>query len=101
MVKQKQMIVVISLIAALGLSACAKQKFVFQGGGGKKVESSFSHFFVAGLGQTHRINAAQICGGASKVVQVEAQLTFLNWLVGLPTFGLLYTPRQYRVYCKR
>ncbi len=91
---------VLTIVAALSVSACAKQKFIMQGGIGQTAESSFSHFFISGVFQTDRIDASRICGGVDKVVHVEAQLTFLNWLVSVPTFGI-YSPRQHRVICRR
>ena len=57
-------------------------------------------FFVSGIGQSKQIDAAQVCGGADKVVRTEVQQTFVNGLLGFVTFGI-YTPREARVYCAK
>jgi hypothetical protein len=97
--KTKKLIVVLAVASALSVSACAKQKFVLQNGVGMTAENSMSNFFISGLGQSHRIVASTICGGADKVVSVETQTTFLNGLLGFLSSGL-YSPRQYRIMCR-
>jgi hypothetical protein len=97
--KTKNLITVLAVASALSIGACAKQQFVLQSGVGMTAENNMSNFFVAGLGQTHKINAAEICGGKDKVVSVEAELTFVNGLLNFLSGGL-YSPRQYRVMCK-
>ena len=97
--KTKKLIVVLAVASALSVSACSKQKFVLQSGAGMTAENSMSNFFVAGIGQSDRIDASAICGGADKVVSVEAQHTFLNGLLGFLSFNI-YSPRQYRVMCR-
>ncbi len=88
-----------SVCAALTLGACSAQRFTISGGAGQIAKDDMSNFFVYGIGQTNEINAAQICGRASKIVSVEAEQTFLNGLLGALTYGI-YAPRQYRVTCK-
>ncbi|WP_278225041.1 Bor/Iss family lipoprotein [Actinobacillus equuli] len=44
------------------------------------------------------MDAAKICGSASKVGKVETETTFFNGLLGMVTYGI-YSPRQIRVYC--
>lgn len=95
----KNFSVIVAVAAALSLSACAKQVFVLQPGAGLTAEDDMSDFFVAGIGQTDKINAANICGGADKVVSVEAELTFTNGLLNVLSGGL-YAPRQYRIMCR-
>lgn len=56
-------------------------------------------FWVEGIGQEKSLNAAQICGGANKVIKVESKETFLDGLYGVLTLGI-YTPRTAKVYCK-
>lgn len=91
------------LVAAMSvvLAACSTQSFTMgrNATATPKVDD-MQTFFVAGLGQTQTINAAEVCGGASKVAKVESQMTFLNGLLGGLTFNI-YTPRQARVYCTR
>lgn len=57
-------------------------------------------FFVGGIAQDKTINAAEVCGGASRVGTVEVQQSFLNVFLSIVTFGI-YTPREARVYCTR
>jgi hypothetical protein len=97
--KSKSLVPVLVIVAALAVSACSKQKFVIQSGVGLTAENSMSAFFVGGIGQSHRINASEICGGSDKVVSVEGQTTFVNGLLSFMS-GNLFTPRQYRIICR-
>jgi len=80
-------------------TGCAKQTFNVNGSG-TLAKEEMQTFFISGLGQSKEMNAASICGGADKVARVEAQLTPLNIVLSMLTFGI-YTPREARVYCKR
>lgn len=57
------------------------------------------HFFFFGIGQSKVIDAAGICGGTENVLQVETQRTAADSVLALITSGI-YTPLEYRVYCK-
>lgn len=88
------------LLCSAFLFGCAAQTFTINGENGEVPTSQKSqHFFISGLGQEKVTDAAKVCGGADKVIKVEAQHTFLNGLLGLVTFGI-YTPRDAKVYCK-
>ena len=89
----------LGLCVSVFLVACSQQRFDFSTGG-NLAEDRMSDFFIYGMFQDDRIDAAGICGGADKVATVEAQLTFVNALLGAVSGGV-YTPRQYRVYCLR
>ena len=85
---------------ALLMGGCAAQTFNINGADGEVPTTQTSQtFFVSGIAQEKVMDAAQICGGADKVVKVEAQQTFLNGLLGFVTLGI-YTPRDAKVYCK-
>lgn len=56
-------------------------------------------FFVSGIGQKQTVDAAKVCGGASKVEGVAVEQAPMDVLLGVVTFGI-YTPRTARVYCK-
>lgn len=92
--------IALSAVLALSVSGCAQQTFTVAGNQGEKAEETSQTFFISGLGQSKKINAAKVCGGADKVVKVEAQQTFVNSLLGVVTLGI-YTPREARVYCKK
>lgn len=89
----------IGICAFVFLTACSQQRFDFSTGGTLE-EDEMSAFFINGILQRDRIDAADICQGAEKVASVETQMTFVNGLLGGLTLGI-YTPRQYRVYCYR
>lgn len=97
------MIKKLCLIAAMtfALAACSTQTFNMgrTGTASPKVDEMQS-FFVYGLGQEQTVNAAEVCGGASRVASVQVQQTFLNGVLSMLTFGI-YTPRQARVTCTR
>jgi uncharacterized lipoprotein YajG len=87
------------LIAVLVMTGCASQTFNINGSEGDVPTIQKSHtFYISGLGQAKVLDAAEVCGGAEKVVKVEAQHTFINGLLGLITIGI-YTPRDAKVYC--
>ena len=90
----------IPLVIAIVIGGCSAQTFNINGSnGGTPTEQTSQHFFVAGIGQGKSMNAAAICGGADKVVKVEAQQTFINGILSFVTFGI-YAPRDAKVYCK-
>ena len=93
--------VFVALLASMFLLGCANQRINIAGDIGAatpKVEDSQA-FFVSGIGQKSTVDAAQVCGGASKVVGVAVEKTFLDGLLGTVTGGI-YTPYTARVYCK-
>ena len=91
----------LTLLTILVLSGCATQTYLINGDSVTEPDEEKSeHFFVSGIGQKKTVNAAQVCGGADKVIKVEAEQTFLDGFLGAITWGI-YTPRTSRVYCKR
>lgn len=81
------------------LTGCAKQSFILKSettDTSAKVETH--HFFISGLNQKSKIDAAAVCGSADKVSRTETQLTFMNIFLNIITFGI-YTPREATVYC--
>ncbi|MBE8191558.1 MAG: lipoprotein bor [Alphaproteobacteria bacterium] len=90
---------IILLASTLFVSACARQEFSINGGSGNVARDEGNHFFIGGTFQSQTTNVAEICGGAKKVVSVEAEHTFLNSIISLVSWGI-YTPRQYRVICR-
>lgn len=80
------------------LSGCAKQTFIVNEQSLRLASDEMQMFFVAGIGQSQSINAAQVCGGAEKVAAVETEMTFLNGLINSFSSGIV-SPRQARVYC--
>ncbi|WP_459177030.1 Bor family protein [Ewingella americana] len=91
--------VLLTAAFAVLLTGCAQQTFnLGQGIATKPKAVTTHHFFVSGIGQSKSIDAAKVCGGADKVVRVEAQETFPDVLLGMVTFGI-YTPRDARVFC--
>ena len=82
------------------LTGCATQTIYINGKGGKLTKDEMQTFFVSGIGQTQTIDAAATCGSADKVVKVEREYGFVNYLLGLVTLGI-YTPYDARIYCKQ
>ena len=56
-------------------------------------------YFISGIGQRQTVDAARICGGVANIAAVAKELTFVDGLLGVLTFGI-YTPETARVYCK-
>jgi hypothetical protein len=52
--------------------------------------------FIAGLVPAN-VDASKLCG-AKPIQAVDAQYSFLNWVVGAVTFGI-FTPMQVTVTC--
>ena len=90
--------IILPLILVATLAACSTQTAYINGQTGKLGKEDMQTFFVSGLGQTQTIDAAAVCGNASKVVKVERQTSFLNGLLGMLTTGI-YTPYDAKVYC--
>lgn len=90
----------IAVIAA-ALSGCANQRFNLSGDVSETATATTETsqpFFVSGIGQKKTIDAASICGGASKVKGVAVDESPVNVLLSMVTFGI-YTPRTAYVYC--
>lgn len=103
----KNLLLKISIIClTLGLTtACHTQRHYtgneaqYQYKSGNIIHKGTSHFFIAGIGQTDKIDAIAICGTEENIQAVESKTTFLNGLIGAVTLSI-YTPREYTVYCK-
>ena len=92
---------IIAVVLIVLMAGCATQRFNIQGSEGDNKEpdvKKMQHFFIAGIGQTKELNAAEICNGADKVAKVEAYITFWDGLLGTVTCGI-YTPHTAKVYC--
>ncbi|MFY9994994.1 MAG: Bor family protein [Leclercia sp.] len=91
----------IAVVAAAALSGCAQQTFKLNNGIAEKpTQETRQSFFVNGIGQAKTIDAAQVCGGADKVVRTEVQESGTDVLFRIITLGI-YTPREARVYCAK
>jgi hypothetical protein len=88
--------------AGVMLMGCANQRFNVGGETPAATSAKLTDsqtFWVDGIGQNTTVDAAQVCGGANKVVAVEVEQTGANVLLGIVTLGI-YTPRTARVHCK-
>lgn len=86
--------------AAAMISGCATQTYYVNGkSAGTPKADEMQNFFVSGIGQEQKLDAASICGGADKVVKVESKQEFIDIFLGMITSGI-YTPRHAKVYCK-
>lgn len=81
------------------LSGCATQTYTLSSQSQAKPSyDRMQTFFVGGIGQERKVDAAAVCGGADNVAKVETQLSPLNVLIR--TLQGVYTPLQMKVYCK-
>lgn len=88
-----------TVLVAAALSGCAQQTFKINSGVAEKPTLETKQaFFVNGIGQSETIDAAQVCGGADKVIRTEVQESGTDVLLRIVTLGI-YTPREARVYC--
>ena len=90
------------VLAMLSLSACSKQSYHMSNnelGTPITQQETKQHFFIGGIGQEEEIDAAEICGGADKVVRVESKESFWDSAFTGLTLGI-YAPRTAVVYCK-
>lgn len=95
--------IVLAALVLVSLAGCSTQQFLINGRVDDTIpaNSKDSHdFFIGGIGQTKTVDAANVCGSADRVLQVQTKQTFINGFLGLITFGI-YTPREYSVYCKK
>lgn len=89
------------LATVLVITGCATQTFQINQAvtaSSAPTKEEEQSFFVRGVGQTQTMNAANICGDASKVIKVEASYTALDGFFEFLTIGI-YAPRVARVYC--
>jgi hypothetical protein len=63
---------------------------------GQRVERKWAHGFLFGLVPPSTVEAAQGCPNG--IARVETQLTFLNQIANIITFGI-YTPMTIQVWC--
>lgn len=90
------------LLFLLFTSGCSNQRFLVNGEIASTSVPKYEDrqtYFVGGLGQKQTVDATQICGGANKVNAVATEITFVDGVLGMLTFGI-YTPITARVYCK-
>jgi hypothetical protein len=98
MTKKLHAVILISVLVA----GCANQRFLV---GGEIAPTSAPKYedrqtyFIGGLAQKQTVDATQVCGGANKVNAVATEITFVDGVLGMLTFGI-YTPITARVYCK-
>ena len=90
--------IALAILVVASLAACSTQTALINGNTGALRQEDMQTFFVGGLGQTQTINAAEICGGADKVVKVERVTSFLNGVLATLSSGI-YTPYDAKVYC--
>ncbi|MEG2568698.1 MAG: Bor family protein [Acinetobacter sp.] len=92
---------IISIIAAAALSGCAQQTFKVNNGiATQPSQETRQTFFINGIGQSHTIDAAMVCGSADKVIRTEVQESGMDVFLRVITLGI-YTPREARVYCSK
>ena len=89
-----------SLIVVAALGACSTQTALINGQSSTLAKEEMQTFFVAGLGQTQSLNAAEICGGAAKVAKVERTTSFLNGVLNWLSSGI-YSPQDAKIYCSK
>ncbi len=97
----KNFIVIGLVVASAALAGCAQTKFNIRDNPDDAVATynRAQHYFIGGIGQQKNIDPSEICGGVDKVVRTETQITFINGVANLITFGI-WTPQQARVYCR-
>ncbi|MDR0517033.1 MAG: Bor family protein [Fibromonadaceae bacterium] len=92
----------IMLALAFTFTGCATQRFQIDE---RDRDSSIptyegkSHFFLAGIGQTKKINAGDFCG-YNQVGSVEAYLSGTDIILTMLTYSI-YSPRSYSIYCRK
>lgn len=94
-------IAAVALMAVLS-SGCATQTYLISPQSQTNVKADHEEmqtFFVNGLGQQQEVNATEVCKGQNNVAKIETEQNLLNGVLGFLTSGI-YTPRQFRVYCK-
>lgn len=89
-----------TLVVVTSLGACSTQTALINGQDGNLSKKEMQTFFVGGLGQTQTMNAAEVCGGADKVVKVERTTSFLNGILSMLSNGI-YSPQDAKIYCRK
>ena len=94
-------IILTTLLVAGLVAGCAQQRFNFSDDMMMDApdRDDVSVFYFQGVFQQQNINAVEVCGSADKISAVEVQETVMNYVLAAVTLSI-YTPKQYRVYCK-
>lgn len=91
----------VALPILLLTAACSTQtQIINRDLNAQAASDEWTHFFVAGIGQESKRNAAQICGGSQNIVKISTHQSFLNGLASVLSYNLYY-PRTSKVYCAR
>ncbi len=100
----KKLFIILAIVALT--ASCSTQRFLVDPSVKREEPAKnphftkWSHFFVAGIGQTSFSNAADMCKENGGVAFVETKLTFAQGLVTALTYGI-YSPRNISVYCNK
>ena len=93
--------IVSTLALVLIFSSCATQTTLLNNTYGSVIGESGTHnFFVAGIGQTARVNLDEACGEGYVASKTQTVNSPVNIVLSIITFGI-YTPRDYKVFCSR
>lgn len=93
----KKVATVLALVMVM--TGCATQTATIRPASQAQAVTETHKFFVSGIGQEKEVNAAQVCGGADKVAQVQSSQQPKDILFGLITLGI-YTPHTAVVSCR-
>jgi uncharacterized lipoprotein YajG len=89
------------LLAAVAIVGCANQRFDLKSSNDANVAFDDAQtFWVGGIGQSTTVDAAKVCGNASKIANVVTEQTGSNVLLSIVTIGI-YSPRQVRISCSK
>ena len=91
--------ILVTVVMMFVVTGCATQTYFLNKGSQSELrDQKMQHFFINGIAQKKEIDAAQVCGGANKVMKVESHQRFVDGLLSVVTLGI-YTPRTAKVYC--
>lgn len=101
----RPMAVALGVLLSVSLLGCASQTVILRPAAqtplpdSQQTSADSQTFWLGGLGQDQRIDAARLCGGAEHVMGVRTHQTSLEAALAAISLGV-YSPRTAAVFCQ-
>lgn len=91
-------LVTLAALVTLTATGCASQTAHLRPKQISAAHTEKQAFFLGGIAQEKKVDAAQVCEGSQNVVKVESKQEASDVVFSVITFGI-YTPRTAKVFC--
>ncbi len=87
-----------AVLLAILMASCATQTVTLRDGATATTQEERQQFFINGLGQEQKRDAAALCGGADRVATIQVYRSFMDGVLSAITLGI-YSPAQAKISC--